>query len=174
MIKEINKQNLTDINKPNQPFDVIGKIVPVYQDGHWSYTECLFDEPYEKRYDDDDIEPAHYINNPERIIYFCYDNNECVGQIELVRNWNKYALVADIAVAQKSRGKGVGVKLIKKAIEWAKEKGLCGLVLETQDNNLLACRFYSKMGFKIGAVDTMLYANFDNAVEKAVFWYMRF
>ena len=46
--------------------------------------------------------------------------------------------------------------------------------LETQDVNVLACRFYDKLGFQIGAVDTMLYANFDNADEKAIFWYIKF
>ena len=34
----------------------------------------------------------------------------------------------------------------------------------------IACKFYHNCGFKIGSVDTMLYANF----EKAVFWYLRF
>ena len=48
------------------------------------------------------------------------------------------------------------------------------MIIEMQDNNLLACRFYHKMGFIIGAVDTMLYANFDNAGERAVFWYLKF
>ena len=64
--------------------------------------------------------------------------------------------------------------MINKTVEWSKEKNLCGLMLETQDVNLTACRFYHKLGFKIGAVDTMLYANFENAGEKAVFWYMKF
>lgn len=44
----------------------------------------------------------------------------------------------------------------------------------TQDNNLIACKFYHNCGFKIGSVDTMLYANFENNFEKAVFWYLRF
>ena len=47
-------------------------------------------------------------------------------------------------------------------------------MLETQDNNLIACKFYHNCGFKIGSVDTMLYANFENNFEKAVFWYLRF
>ena len=45
--------------------------------------------------------------------------------------------------------------------------------VETQDNNLLACRFYEKCGFVIGAVNTMLYRNFNNE-EFAVFWYLSF
>ncbi|MHC0169872.1 N-acetyltransferase, partial [Enterococcus faecium] len=56
----------------------------------------------------------------------------------------------------------------------AKHKNLHGLMLETQDNNLIACKFYHNCGFKIGSVDTMLYANFENNFEKAVFWYLRF
>ena len=62
----------------------------------------------------------------------------------------------------------------KISIEWAKHKNLHGLMLETQDNNLIACKFYHNCGFKIGSVDTMLYANFENNFEKAVFWYLRF
>ena len=47
-------------------------------------------------------------------------------------------------------------------------------MLETQDNNLIACKFYHNCGFKIGSVDTMLYANFENNFEKAVFWFLWF
>jgi deoxyadenosine/deoxycytidine kinase len=62
----------------------------------------------------------------------------------------------------------------KTTTAWAKHKNLHGLMLETQDNNLIACKFYHNCGFKIGSVDTMLYANFENNFEKAVFWYLRF
>jgi streptothricin acetyltransferase len=49
-----------------------------------------------------------------------------------------------------------------------------GLMLGTQDINLAACRFYHHCGFKLGAVDTMLYWNFPTRDEKALFWYMPF
>ena len=32
-IVEISRQNLSDINKANQPFAVIGKLKPTFQDG---------------------------------------------------------------------------------------------------------------------------------------------
>jgi ribosomal protein S18 acetylase RimI-like enzyme len=44
-------------------------------------------------------------------------------------------------------------------------------MLETQDTNLAACRFYKKYGFILGGVDTMLYRNFENKDQKALFWY---
>ena len=72
-----------------------------------------------------------------------------------------------------ARGQGVGTGLIQKAVQWAEDSGLQGLALETQDNNLLACRFYAECSFVIGAVNTMFYRNFDNE-EFAVFWYLRF
>ncbi|EVE04043.1 hypothetical protein T758_02794 [Staphylococcus aureus SJOS6001] len=84
------------------------------------------------------------------------------------------AYIEDIAVCKDFRGQGIGSALINISIEWAKHKNLHGLMLETQDNNLIACKFYHNCGFKIGSVDTMLYANFENNFEKAVFWYLRF
>ncbi|MFW9335238.1 hypothetical protein [Paenibacillus polymyxa] len=53
-------------------------------------------------------------------------------------------------------------------------KGMKGLTLETQDVNLLACRFYLKNGFEIRAVDTMLYSNSKYKDEKAIFFYSKF
>ncbi|MCY8404384.1 GNAT family N-acetyltransferase [Bacillus sonorensis] len=73
------------------------------------------------------------------------------------------------------RGKGIGTALLNRAKEWAINKGTKGFMLETQDVNLLACRFYLKNGFVIGSVDNMIYKHsrrYSN--EKAVFFYLKF
>jgi len=173
-IVKINRQNLVDINKANQPFEIIGKIKPVFADGIWTYTEEIYEQSYIKAYPNDSLDYAAYIDNPDKTIFFAYSDAECIGQIVLKRDWNRYAFIEDICVAKPARGKGVGTRLIQKAIEWAENSDLKGLALETQDNNLLACRFYEKCGFVIGAVNTMLYRNFDNKEEFAVFWYLQF
>ena len=67
----------------------------------------------------------------------CYDRDECVGQIRLRKNWNKYAFIEDIAVSKNHRSKGTGRRLVQKAIELAKQKDLLGLMLETQDVNTI-------------------------------------
>jgi len=174
MIEEITCQNMKNINKSNQSFKIIGKIIPTFVDAEWSFSEFLYENSYEKVYPADEEEWEEYIGNPDKTMFFYCENDECSGQIRLRKNWNKYAFIEDITVLKIHRKNGIGTKLVEKAVEWAKSKNLLGLMLETQDNNLLACRFYSKLGFQIGAVDTMLYANFDNADEKAVFWYMKF
>lgn len=172
-IIEISAHSLSDINKANQPFDIIGKIKPMYADGNWTYTEEIYAHPLVKAYPNDDFDYASYIDNSDKIIFMAYSDEECVGQIVLKRDWNKYAFIEDICVSRSSRGQGVGTALIQKAVEWAKKSDLNGLALETQDNNLLACRFYAKCGFIIGAVNTMLYKNFGTD-EIAVFWYLKF
>jgi streptothricin acetyltransferase len=174
MIVELRNENLKDINKSNQPFDVIGKIVPIFIEGVWSFSEHLYENTYEKSYPDDEEQWDNYIDNPDKIIFLFYDKDECVGLVRLRKNWNNYAYIEDITVSQRNRKLGIGTHLMQKSIQWAKENSLCGIMLETQDSNLLACRFYNKLGFQLGAVDTMLYANFANDDEKAVFWYLKF
>ena len=172
-IVRINSHNISDINKTNQPFEIIGRIKPEFSDGVWTYTEEIYERPYIKKYPADEFECETYMNDPDKAIFFAYLNEECAGQIVLKKDWNRYAFIEDICVAESVRKQGIGTALIQKAIEWAKDSGLKGLALETQDNNLTACRFYAKCGFIIGAVNTMLYKNFDND-EFAVFWYLKF
>jgi len=173
-IMPISERHLCDINKPNQPFLVFGRLVPVFENGKWSWTEELFEKPYEKKYPDEELDYSEYIGNPDKIVFLAYMDNQCVGQIRLRRNWNNYCYVEDIAVARQCRRMGLGRELINTAIQWAKNGGMQGLMLETQDTNLAACRFYHRCGFVLGAVDTMLYGNLPNRDEKHLLWYKRF
>lgn len=174
-IVKLNHQNMTDINKANQPFEIIGKIRPTFIDGKWTYTEELYDRPYMKSFLNDPCDFNAYIDNPNKAVFLAYSDVECVGQIVIKKDWNQYAFIEDICVAGSARGQGIGSALMQTAVEWAKESGLKGMALETQDNNLLACRFYKKCGFTIGAVNTMIYKNFESpqSDEIAVFWYLQ-
>ena len=138
--------------------------------------EELYDRTVLKRYPNDDCDYAAYLDNPDKAVFLAYADGKCAGQIVLRKDWNRYAFIEDICVSASYRGNGIGTALIQKAVQWAKEKRLCGLALETQDNNLLACRFYAKCGFSVGAVNTMLYKNFEKpwSDETAIFWYMKF
>lgn len=136
----------------------------------------MFERTYSRTYDADTYDYNEYIENPDKAIFLAYSDDACVGQIVLKTDWNKYALVEDICVSNAARGKGIGTALLQKAITWAKERRLSGLALETQDINLLACRFYAKCGFVIGGVNSMLYKNFEKpwCDEVAIYWYLKF
>lgn len=62
--------------------------------------------------------------------------------------------------------------LIDAALSWGRESGLYGVSLETQDWNLLACRFYLGYGFRLGGVDRLLYAAGPYREETALFFYL--
>lgn len=176
-IVSLNPQNRRDINRPNQPFPLVGRLRPSFNHGKWSYTEELFPEASAKTYPNE--ENSFYdgcIDNPNRAAYLAYDAGEFIGQLVLRRAWNGYAFIEDICVAQNVRGRGVGSALIQTAKDWARANGLDSLALETQDTNLLACRFYIKQGFQIGGVNTLFYRNFSQPYcdEAAIFWYLLF
>ncbi|KAF2428551.1 streptothricin N-acetyltransferase SatA [Bacillus subtilis] len=173
MIIKMTKLNMKDFNKPNEPLVVFGRMIPAFENGVWTYTEERFSEPYFKQYEDDEMDVS-YIEDEGKVVFLYYVENNCIGRIKIRSNWNGYALIEDIAVAKDYRQKGVGTALLHKAIEWAKENRFCGLMLETQDINVSACRFYAKHHFIIGAVDTMLYSNLPTANEIAIFWYYKF
>jgi GNAT superfamily N-acetyltransferase len=65
----------------------------------------------------------------------------------LSRRGMKRALIEGVRVATGSRGLGVGERLIRHAIDLAREAG-CGLVQLTSDNSRAdAHRFYERLGF---------------------------
>lgn len=52
-----------------------------------------------------------------------------------------------IAVAETSRGKGLGTTLVQKAIEWFTNEGASRIVVATQGENYAAQSLYRKLGF---------------------------
>ena len=66
-----------------------------------------------------------YIENDRKVIFLYYIENICIGWIMISTKWNGYAYIDDIAVSKDYRRNGIGVALLNKAIEWAKENGLC-------------------------------------------------
>ena len=162
----------------SEPFDVVGRLVPNFENGVWSFTEQLLATPFQKAYKDDFSlsDYLDFLSRPRRAVLLFLDaDGVCLGRARVRANWNKYAFLEDIAVRAFARKKGVGAALFQAVCAWAKEEGLCGVALETQDVNLLACRFYQKMGMALGCADTFLYANFpETKTELALFWYLRF
>ncbi len=173
-IREIGPGDVPAVKKGGSSFEVRSKLILHAEAGKISYTTV--DVPtYTKQYGVEEVDPASYVSNPDRIIFFAYMDNELAGQIRVLRHWNAYAYIDDIAVNEKHRGQGVGRALISRAIEWAKEKGFPGIMLETQNNNVVACRLYQSCGFELCGFDTHLYKALDPGTEEiALFWYLVF
>ena len=106
-------------------------------------------------------------------MFLAYMNNTCIGQIRIIKDWNHFCYIENIATKKDYRGSGVGKLLLNKAEEWAKQRKLIGMSLEAQDDNLGACRFYVKQGFILGGVDT-LKQSYNPTIETTLYWYKLF
>ncbi|MCR8848361.1 GNAT family N-acetyltransferase [Rossellomorea sp. SC111] len=173
IISSLKNELIEDINKTNDSFKVFGKVVPRFQSGKWSFEENLFDETKEIRFPDDKLDWSRYINCEDKALFLAYKNNHCIGQIRIKKDWNRFCYIENIAAKKEFRGYGIGKLLLTKAEEWAKQRNLIGMSLETQDDNLGACRFYVKQGFVLGGVDTLKQSCNPN-IETTLYWYKVF
>lgn len=63
--------------------------------------------------------------------------------------WDKQATIGLIGVCKKHQGKGMGKKLIQYVEMELAYKGVNELRIPTQLQNVMACEFYTKMGYEI-------------------------
>ena len=132
-------------------------------------------EPYEKTLNIDPEDYASFFDNPQKAIFFADVDGKPAGQIKMIPWWNKFAYIDELTVDTPFRGKGVGRALLTRGIEWARGQGFPGVMLETQTNNVPACKMYEKYGFILGGFDFYVYRNFpDSRDETAVYWYLIF
>lgn len=104
---------------------------------------CFPDEPYDY---DEMAQSTFFVG--------AYQDGVCVGLAILERGFFKYLYISDLKVAASCRKLGIGKLLIEKCMEIARINQMQGVSLQVQDNNLAACLFYLKIGFRIGGLDT--------------------
>ncbi len=155
-IRRIDAQHKSDINIPNEPFYLFGRMIPSFHNGQWTYEL--------ERYPDEDVTEMtfpdknyDYENMRDSVFLGAYDGEKCVGLAILQPGFFKYMYLYDLKVNQEYRCQHVGQALIAKAKEIAAQSGYAGLYTQGQDNNPGACLFYLNSGFYIGGLDTNVY-----------------
>lgn len=132
-------------------------------------------EPYLKNYGIDSEEFCHYRDAADGTVLVAWLDKDPVGHIVISKHWNGFAHIDELAVDTAMRGQGVARKLLDVATFWARKHELPGIMLETQNNNLAACRLYERYGFIVGGVDHLRYRAIDPSTrESAIFWYLLF
>lgn len=63
----------------------------------------------------------------------------------------------DIRVADKYKHKGIGQKLLDMGVAHAKKEGYRQMIIECQNNNVQACKFYQKNGAVLSKIDMYAY-----------------
>ena len=169
-IREIYEKNSRDINLPNEPFMVFGRMILTYANEKWDYATEEFAEKVPMSFPDENYRYEEMAKNS--VFLGAYDNDKCIGLAILQNALFKYMYLYDLKVNQAYRRSGVALSLIQKAGEIAKNKGYRGIYTQGQDNNLGACLFYLKSGFVIGGLDTKGYQGTPQEDKKDIHFYL--
>ena len=138
----------------------------------WPVTPIV---PYRKCYGIDPEEFSSFRDAPDSEIFMAYLDDQPVGHLVVSTNWNGYAHIDELAVHAPARRHGVAKALLDVAQFWSRKKKLPGIMLETQNNNLGACRLYERCGYVLGGIDHLRYRGIDRHTDEvALFWYRLF
>jgi GNAT superfamily N-acetyltransferase len=85
--------------------------------------------------------------------------------LDMLEGRSDLAVLWDLRVAPPFRGRGVGRQLFAAVERCAKARGCCQLKVETQNINVAACRFYARVGCRLGAVDRSAYPELPGEVQ---------
>jgi len=133
-------------------FTIHQRLVPSFGDGA---VRCTIEGvlPYNKHY------PV-WLEAPgmQYTLFRARTGRRTIGYLVASEAWNGLASIDDLAVDASARGHGAARKLVEAALDWARQQGLPGVMLETQDTNVPACRLYERCGFRLEGFDRKLYA----------------
>jgi len=103
------------------------------------------------------------------------DSERVAGMLDLaLEAWNNTALLWFIMVDNAFRGRGLGRHMFSLAVDYARRHGIRALIIETQSNNVPACRFYAALGCELVGLNDIFYSNEDLEQEEvALFWAYR-
>lgn len=105
-----------------------------------------------------------------------FDNGNPIGaltivgktkNIKLLRGKSDACVLWDIRVNDSYKRQGIGQKLLNMAIEEAKKRGYIEMIIESQTNNISACKFYQRNGAIITKIDTNAYY-YDSEVANEI------
>jgi len=148
-------------------------------------TEVKIKKPYVKDYD------AYEDGGPERWLkrfdvsnwgfYIAKEKDTVKGGVAVLCNSPDVPMLAgrgdlailwDIRIHPDFRGHKIGAKLFIQAVNWARERNCSQLMIETQNVNVPACKFYKKLGCCLGAIDRYGYVKCpDVADEVRLTWH---
>jgi len=87
------------------------------------------------------------------------------GPLELLEGRSDIAVLWDLRVLPQLRRTGVGSSLFRAVERWAGGRGCRQLKVETQHNNVAACRFYAARGCRLDSVRPDAYPTLPGEIQ---------
>ena len=116
-------------------------------------------------------------------VFMAFDGDKAVGgaiaasktkEIRMLDGRDDLCVLFDLRVDDTCKGMGVGTKLLQMVIEWSRANRLKQVKIESQTNNVPACKFYAKQGAVLRAVNEYAYLDdpYAREYEMQVVWYL--
>lgn len=116
--------------------------------GYFKSNRALFNPPLESRLD---IEKYSEKISGAAIHFCAYDNKNTVGFLACYFNdkQKKTGYITSFSVLKQYRAKDIGKQLIEECIGYGRAKGFKRIDLKVFNDNLVAIKFYIKIGFHL-------------------------
>lgn len=152
---------------------VNSRLVLGIEDEKLVYTIAPVEPPYEREVQ---LEETDYgFSGAPPTVFFAEVDGKLAGRIRVLTWWNQFGYIEDLVVNPEYRGLDLGRKLLERGIQWARESGHPGVMLETQDDNVPACTLYASCGFVLSGFDRNVYKAINSHKnETALYWYLMF
>lgn len=99
------------------------------------------------------------------------ETGRLVGLLEMeVQTWNDTVLLWNLMIDLAYRGQGLGRRLWHRAVDFARQAEVRAIMIETQNTNVPACKFYARMGCQLIGINELYYTNDGLNTEIALFW----
>ena len=146
--------------------------------GRWTLTEREVEQPYIKDYDAVEAErPTSWTRRfdiSRWVMLVARHEDQPIGVavvamqtpgLDMLEGRADVAVLWDIRVAPAHRGRHVGSALFDAAEQSAISRGIRLLRVETQNNNVAACRLYQQCGCALEKVEPRAYSEFPDEVR---------
>jgi ribosomal protein S18 acetylase RimI-like enzyme len=128
--------------------------------------------PYLKTWELTGEDIRHYLQVvPEGHSLAAYAGDEMVGLgLAEARQWNRTLWIWEFHVLDSHRRQGIGRGLMDALEQEARRTGMRTMLVEVQNTNVPAIRFYHSVGFQVESIDLSYYTNTDATdFEVAIF-----
>lgn len=92
-------------------------------------------------------DPQRYVLDGGGQIFFAIDGDEAVGTVAAVRTAPAVFELSKMGVSPSYQGRGIGERLVRAAIDYAKVSGATMMFLDTNSALQSAIRLYERLGF---------------------------
>lgn len=139
-------------------------------------VEVPVEKPYTKDYDTEEplIRWQQKWDLSNWGLFFALDGEQRIGSaliawrtegVNMLQERDDLAVLWDFRVRPGNRGKGVGRALFSAAADWAQARKCTEMIIETQNINVPACRFYAAMGSELWSINRFAYPDMPEEIQ---------